>query len=90
MAASDRAVANAALFSNVCYELNDVRPIPRPSLSFLSSKVVTCDLFFFVNEFVDGFTAEIMYDVSKFEDAYAETLLKDWLLVLEQLDDLEG
>ena len=90
MAASDRAVANAALLSNVAYELNDVRPIPRPSLSHFSSKFVLCDLFFLVNEFVDGFTAEITYDVSKFEDAYAETLLKDWLLVLEQLDDLEG
>ena len=81
MAASDRAVANATHISNVSYELNDVRPILRPT-SLGRSKVVLCDLFFLVNEYVDGFDAMLSYDMSKFEEADAELLLEDWLLVI--------
>ena len=29
--------------------------------------VVLCDLFFMVNQFVDGFTALVLYDVSKYK-----------------------
>ena len=86
MVASDRAVANATQFSNVCYELNDVRPVPRPS-SLPRLKVVLCDLFFIVNEYIDGFDAVLAYDMSKFEETDAALLLEDWWLVMKQLDD---
>ena len=92
MAASDRAVAIATLFSNVSYELNDLRPMARPS-SVPDTTVAMCDLFFLVNEYVDGVDAMLLHDMSKFEEAYAEVLLEDWLRVLEELltaDGLEG
>lgn len=55
--------------------------------------VVLCDLFFIVTEYIDGFDAVVVYDKSKFEEAYAEMLLKNWLCALEGLspeDGLEG
>ena len=42
-----------------------------------------CDIFFMMNEYVDGFDACVLYDVSKFECADAEVLLEGWLLALE-------
>lgn len=86
MAASDRAVATATLEANVSYELNDVRPLPRPS-ALPRCKVVLSDLFFAVTEYVDGFDAVVMYDVSKFDNPEAELLLDDWLLTLEGLEE---
>ena len=88
MAVSDRAVASATLESNVAYELNDVRPIPRPS-AVPDLKVLLCDLFFVVTEYAEGFDAMVSYDVSKFQEAHAALLLDEWLLALEGLNDLE-
>jgi hypothetical protein len=88
MAAPDR-VANATLESNISYELNDVRHLPRPS-SLPNTPVVLVDLFFVVCEYLDGLDAILSYDVSKFEDSDAELLLEDWMLALEGLDDLES
>ena len=48
MASADRAVATATRFSNVAYELNDFRPITRPSVTSDEMEVVLCDLFFIV------------------------------------------
>ena len=83
--------------ANVSYELNDVRPIPRPSSSpqpdnrpMAPMGVVLCDLFFLVNEHIDGFTAVVAYDVSKFEHAYAEVLLDGWLQMLCELEGLQS
>jgi hypothetical protein len=87
MAASDRAVASSMLMSNVSYELNDLRPITCPSLTNDKEQVdkgyVLCDLFFIVNEYVDGVAAMVLYDVSKFEHPDTKYLLEGWLQLLE-------
>ena len=90
MAAADK-VANATLFSNVSFELNDLRPLPRRSSlpdSDSDSLVVLCDLFFMLNEYLDGFEAVLLYDVSMFEEADAELLLQDWWRALERVEAL--
>jgi len=80
-------VANTTHVSNVSYELNNLRNLPR---SLGKPNVVLCDLFFMVNEFAEGFDGALFYDASKFKDADAELLLEDWLLACDGLDDLEG
>jgi hypothetical protein len=87
MVAPVRELANATLFSNVSYELNDLRPLPRPS-SYQHFNVVLCDLFFHVNQYADGLDAVVLYDVSKFEDADAKLILEYWLLGWKGLDGL--
>jgi hypothetical protein len=78
MALMNKAEAATNLYTNVCYELNDMRPIPLSS-SVPDMEVVLCDLFFVVDEYVDGCAAIVMYDVNKFEHADAELFLDGWL-----------
>ena len=88
MAMPERLIEATAL-SNVLYELNDVRPMPRPPLNQgVMIPVVMSDLFFVVTEFADDFVACVLYDVSKFARAGALELLLDWLEVLEGLEGL--
>lgn len=89
--APDKAVVNARLFSNVGYELNDLRPLRRPSSSLPPPDLpyVLCDLFFMVNEYVDGSNAMVIYDMGKIEHTYAESQLLEWLLLLEELEGPE-
>ena len=90
MAAPDIAIATATLESNVSYALNDVRPITRPSSGHThTSNVVLGDLFFLVNQYVDGFMAVLWYDLSKYQHVHVEQLLDGWLQELEGLDALE-
>ena len=85
MAAPDIAIATATLESNVSYELNDLRPMMLPSSVPGTLNVVLCDLFFLVNQYADGFNAMLSYDISKYQDTYAEQLLDGWLQELEGL-----
>ena len=85
MAAPDIAIATAKFDSNVSYELNDVRPMTQPSSTSGTSNVVLCDLFFLVNQYADGFTAMLSYDLSKYQHTFAEQLLDGWLQELEVL-----
>ena len=88
MAMPERLIEATAL-SNVLYELNDVRPMPRPPLNQgVLMPFVMSDLFFIVTEFTDDFVACVVYDVSKFARAGALELLLDWLEVLEGLEGL--
>ena len=90
MAAPDIAIATATLESNVGYELNDVRPIPRPSSTHDDTlNVVLGDIFFLVNQYADGFLAMLSYDISKYQQAYAGQLLDGWLQKLEGLAALD-
>lgn len=88
MVASDIAIATARLEPNVSYELNDVRPMTQPSPAPGILNVVLCDLFFLVNQYADGFTAMLSYDISKYQHAYVEQVLDGWLQELEELGTL--
>ena len=88
MAAPDIAIATATLISNVSYELNDLRPMTQPSSAPGPLNVVLCDLFFLVNQYADGFTAMLLYDISKYQHAYVEQVLDGWLQELEGLGTL--
>ena len=85
MAAPDIAIATAKFDSNVSYELNDMRPMPQPSSAPGTSNVVLCDLFFIVDQYADGFTAVLSYDLSKYQHTFVEQLLDGWLQELEVL-----
>ena len=88
MVAPDIAIATARFESNVSYELNDVRPMTQPSSAPGNLTVVLCDLFFLVNQYADGFTAMLSYDLSKYQHAFVEQVLDGWLQELEELGTL--
>jgi hypothetical protein len=85
MAASEGAVPSSTACSNVRYELNDMRPQARPKVAHKNTADISCDLFFLVNEYVDGFATMVVYDVSKFELADVELLLDGWFGVWLQV-----
>jgi hypothetical protein len=85
MAAPDIAIATAKLESNISYELNDVRPMTQPSSAPGTLNVVLGDLFFLLNQYADGFTAVLSYDLSKYQHTFVEQLLDGWLQELEVL-----
>ena len=89
MTAPDIAIATAKFDSNVSYEMNDLRPMTQPSsASGNLNVVVLCDLFFLVNQYADGFTALLSYDLSKYQHTFVEQLLDGWLQELEVLGTL--
>ena len=64
----------------VCYELNDVRPIPRPAEQRREkTSVLLVGLFFLVNQHSNGFSAMVLYDVGKYDAEGVERLVEDWI-----------
>ena len=70
-------LANAC---NVCYELNDVRPIPRtPEQRQQSTPVLLTGLFFLVNQHPDGFSCMVSYDAGRFGADEVESFVEGWM-----------
>ena len=66
--------------ATVAYELNDLRPLPRPvEQKQKAIKVSLVDLFFIVNQFADGYDAVLLYDASKYDVSGAEVCMKSWM-----------
>ena len=82
MASPERLFAGSSLISNIGYELNDVRPKARPQVPPLQG-VILCDMFFLMNQYTDGFVANVAYSTGKFSREDVEALLDGWLKLLE-------
>jgi hypothetical protein len=69
--------------TTVGWELNDVRPVPRPVLLDIEGRAAsnfkTCDLFFMVNEYSDGLDAVLLFDSSVYERGSAEEMVSAWM-----------
>ena len=66
--------------ATVAYELNDLRPLPRPvEQKQKAIKISLVDLFFIVNQFADGYDAVLLYDASKYDVSGAEVCMKSWM-----------
>jgi 3-oxoacyl-(acyl-carrier-protein) synthase/acyl carrier protein len=64
----------------VLWELNDLRPIPRPTSQtrrvHIPLKIV--DLFVVVNQYIDGFEAVVTYQAGRFDDDALEDFVSAW------------
>ena len=72
----------------VAWELNDIRPVPRPTLLNVegrASNVKSFDLFFMVNEYADGFDAVLLYDSDIYDRGAAEELVSAWMELWHRL-----
>ena len=64
---------------SICYELNDVRPMPRPeSQPQVDFKLV--DVFFLVNQYADGYSLMVLYDAGKYDGKGVEACVVEWLI----------
>jgi len=64
----------------VAWELNDVRPLPRPrEAKGVAAPVVLTELFFTVNEFADGFAVAVGYNAGSYDDEDVERFVEEWM-----------
>jgi len=64
----------------VCYELNDLRPLPWPAEERQAeSSTHLADLFFLVNQYAQGFAVVASYDAGKYDADCVESLVLDWV-----------
>ena len=69
----------------VAYELNDVRPMERPTeYKQLPYPFLLLDLFFTVNQFSDGFSVMALYDNGKCDAASVDDCAQRWINIWEQ------
>ena len=68
------------------YELNDMRPMPRPAsmpeladVEGRSGGVKLSDVFFIVNQYVDGYSVLVPYDAGMYERDAIEALVMEWM-----------
>jgi hypothetical protein len=60
------------------YELNDMRPIPRPAeMQRIDAKLA--DIFFVVTQYADGYAVSAVLDAGVYERDVVETLLTEWM-----------
>lgn len=64
----------------VAYELNDLRPMEQPSEAYRQPQaVLLLDLFFFVNQYTDGYSVVVAYDENKHDHLGVDALVKHWI-----------
>jgi len=64
----------------IAYELNDVRPMPRPAEARRQTSLFSLvDLFFLVNQHADGFTAMVLFDEGRHEAGGVEACVESWM-----------
>jgi hypothetical protein len=64
------------------YELNDVRPIPRPTLQQLATSNgfdLVKDIFFVVSQYADGYVLTCMHDTGVYSSTVVEVLVEEWM-----------
>ena len=74
--------------TTVAWELNDIRPVPRPTLLNVegrASNVKSFDLFFMVNEYADGLDAVLLFDSSVYERRAADKMVSAWMQMWQRL-----
>lgn len=78
--------------TTVAWELNDVRPVPRPVLLNIEGRAAsnfkTCDLFFMVNEYADGLDAVLLFDSAVYEHSAAEKIVSAWMQMWQDQERL--
>ena len=64
----------------VSYELNNLSALQRPAeLKALPSVFAPVDLFFIINEYLDGFAAVVLYDEGKYDATGLEDCVEGWM-----------
>ena len=71
------------------YELNDVRPIPRPT-DISSEAFKLADVFFLVNQHADGYAVLVPYDAGMYERDAIEALVMEWMQLWVLAEVLRG
>jgi len=64
---------------SMAYELNDARPIPRPAETTRPGGVKLTDIFFYVNQFSDGYAVMISYDRGMYDVSSMDSLVTKWM-----------
>uniref|UniRef100_A0A7S4NGH8 Condensation domain-containing protein n=2 Tax=Prymnesium polylepis TaxID=72548 RepID=A0A7S4NGH8_9EUKA len=66
---------------SLAYELNDVRPIPRPAEidAPIAAQVKLSDIFVTVNQYDDGYLVVAAYDKAKHDGLGVKAFLADWM-----------
>jgi hypothetical protein len=63
-----------------CYELTDMRPIPRPAEQKRQpTPNLLAGLFFAVGQHPEGWAAMVVYDAAKYDADYLERLMDTWI-----------
>ena len=59
------------------YELNDLRPLPMPAAVLMSQALG--EIFFTVNQYIDGYCVIAMFDTGKYSSKGIETFVSEWM-----------
>jgi hypothetical protein len=75
-------IVQSTQIPTVAYELNDLRPMKRlAEIKRRPTSIVLFDLFFIVNQHLDGYAATVLYDEGKRDAPWVDGCVERWMVL---------